>query len=690
MSKSKSIKLQTIGNRFSELISRESNFPIILLFVCFLAFGLLFASLGFYWDDWTIIFVKKSGGLPGLVDFYQYDRPVSVWIHALSGYLLGANPALWHLYFVIVRWLTALAMWAALKHVWPKQKAGLVTAALLFAVYPTFLQQPIAVTYSALFIDFAIFFVSIWAMLKAINDPKRYWAWTALALFLCVVHLTSEEYFSGLELTRPIFLFLILGKKAKPFSQEVKRVARHWVPYLIVLFGFVIWRMFFLTVLEDPNQITLFSSLANNPVATLVATTQNALRYFLHVVVTGWYAALQPDLINFSDRGLLFSLLVAVTVGLLSFVALINWGKRKSKTERIPSAGWPKQALSVGVLVVMCGMLPVLATERDLFSGLYADRLTIPAMFGAALIWVGMAHLTIKDVVHRSIVIAVLIGLAAGLHVRTANTFRRDWEKQSRIYWQTIWRTGKLEANTPIISTGALSGYVSEYAASAAINMLYRSPLQNGQVDYWYFDLYDDFPETLEDLPSGIPVSAFHRGLRFNGSSSDAIYMHYSSNAQCVWFLNADDVDNLQVPEDMRNQIEQSDTTPVNPGLQDDYLPDPATFGSEPEHTWCYYFQKIDLAREREEWGEVLDLWLEAQENDFGPNNQFEMMPVISAHIELQQIETALDLSLDVYRRQPDTQQMLCTIWDEWKNSGGTTPELLDLGKNLFERLACQ
>jgi hypothetical protein len=684
---SRKIKAESIRHQLRELIARESSFPIILLFVCFLAFGLLFASLGFYWDDWTIIFVKKSGGLPGLIDFYQYDRPVSVWIHALSGYLLGANPAVWHLYFVLFRWATALAMWAALKQVWPKQKVALAAAALIFAVYPTFLQQPIAVTYSALFIDFAIFFGSIWGMLRAVNDPKRYWAWTTLALFLCVVHLTSEEYFSGLELTRPIFLFLVLRQITKPISQDVKRVARHWIPYLIVLVGFVIWRMFFLTVLEDPNQITLFTSLARNPLSTLIATVQTGLRYFLHVVVTGWYPSLQPDLINFSDRGLMFSIFVASVVGLISFAVLANW-KNKNKTDKKAVDNWPSQAIAVGALVVVCGMLPVLATERNLFAGLYADRLTIPAMFGAALIWVGMAHLTLEDAIHRSITIAVLIGLAAGLHVRTANTFRLDWEKQSRIYWQTIWRTGKLEPNTPIISTGALSGYVSEYSASAAINMVYGGPLENGQVDYWFFDLYDDFPETLQDLPSGIPVSAFHRGLQFNGSSSDAIYTHYSSNGQCVWFLNANDVDNVQVPEDMRNQIEQSDLTPVNPGIQDDYLPDPATFGSEPEHTWCYYFQKIDLAREREHPQEVLDLWAEAQDKDFGPNNQFELVPVINAYIELEQIEPAMDLSLELYRRQPDTQQMLCTIWGEWQNSDAT-PELLEHGENLFERLAC-
>jgi hypothetical protein len=690
MPKSKPKKARSVETRFSELISRESIFPLVLLLICFLAFGLLFRSLGFYWDDWTNIFVRKSSGIPGLIDFYQYDRPFSVWLHVLTGSLTGLNPNLWQALFLGIRWLAAIAMWAVLGQIWPKQSYLPVAAALLFAIYPTFIQQPIAVTYSPIFLDFALYFLSIWAMLRAVRDSRNYWRWTLLAIVAAALHLVSFEYFSGLEFARPIFLYLVLRKRSSPFLQNAKEAIKHWIPYLLLLLAFVIWRIFFLTVIDDPNQATLFASLIKDPFATVVNSVQNVFRYLVHILFTGWYPSFQPDLVNFSDRVLLTSGLVVLVTIAICTAYLFYLDKRSKRNKVPPNDADAENAIVFGLLAVCCGMLPVLATERDLFSGLFSDRFTIPALFGAALFWAGFAQLSLKDALHRSLLIGVLVGLAVGVHIRTSNVYRRDWEKQSRIYWQMVWRAGKLEANTPIIATGALSGYVNEFSASAAINVLYESPIQNGNIEYWFFDLYDDFRANLEDLPNGITISGSHRNLNFSGSSSDAIYMHYSSNAQCVWFLNPSDVDNVQVPEDMRNQIQQSDLNPVNPGIQDDYRPDPFTFGPEPEHTWCYYFQKIDLAKEREDWERVLGLWVEAQEQDFGPNNQFEMMPVINAHIEMQQIETALDLSLDVYRRQPDTQQMLCTIWDDWKNSGEATPELLDQGENLFERLACQ
>ena len=45
--------------------------------------------------------------------------------------------------------------------------------------------------------------------------------------------------------------------------------------------------------------------------------------------------------------------------------------------------------------------------------------------------------------------------------------------------------------------------------------------------------------------------------------------------------------------------------------------PPPMLFGPEPPHTWCYYFQKADLARQRGDWDEVARLGDEARELGF-------------------------------------------------------------------------
>jgi hypothetical protein len=217
--------------------------------------------------------------------------------------------------------------------------------------------------------------------------------------------------------------------------------------------------------------------------------------------------------------------------------------------------------------------------------------------------------------------------------------------------------------------------------------MLYRSPLRSGRLGYWYFDLYDDFPETLGRLHEGIPVTAFHRGLRFEGNSADAIFTHFSSNGQCVWYLDKWDIYNPQVPEEMRNLLAASSLKAINPSIDDQYLPPEETFGREPLHGWCYYYQKIDLAQERQQWAAILELWGAAQREDQLPNNQIETLPVIIAFAETGDFGSALDLSLDTFRRQPDSQPMLCAVWAE-KNA--VPQSVSEKAADLFERLACE
>ena len=54
---------------------------------------------------------------------------------------------------------------------------------------------------------------------------------------------------------------------------------------------------------------------------------------------------------------------------------------------------------------------------------------------------------------------------------------------------------------------------------------------------------------------------------------------------------------------------------------------------------------------------------LEGQAKGYGPNNQFEMIPVLDALQNTAEWELALELSRDMYRKQLSTQTSLCSLW---------------------------
>ena len=57
----------------------------------------------------------------------------------------------------------------------------------------------------------------------------------------------------------------------------------------------------------------------------------------------------------------------------------------------------------------------------------------------------------------------------------------------------------------------------------------------------------------------------------------------------------------------------------------------PEIFGAEPPHTWCYYFEKADLARQLQDWQSVLQLEKQAREHGFTPKFGPEYVPFIEA-----------------------------------------------------------
>lgn len=314
-------------------------------------------------------------------------------------------------------------------------------------------------------------------------------------------------------------------------------------------------------------------------------------------------------------------------------------------------------------------MLPAHIAEKNVLAGLFSDRLTLAAAFGAALFWVGIARLALKDQIHRALFISILVGLAAGLQIRTAHAYRLDFEKQTRIYWQLHWRAPSIAANTALVFDGALSGYVDKYAASASINILYGSSIRNGQVDYWVLDYYDDLDEFTGDFPDGFELAYGQHNLIFRSTSENILLLDYSTFGQCLWVLDALDQTNVDIPLEMRQIAGLSNVARINPNAGSTNSPSPAIFGSEPEQDWCYYYEKMDLAQQNEEWPQILDLWEEAQEKGYRPNNQFEMIPVLDALQNTAEWEQALELSRDMYKKQLSTQTSLCSMWLTWTHT---------------------
>ena len=120
--------------------------PALTFVVCLFCFGILLSRLGFFQDDWHHVFYAYWQGAEGLQRFLLADRGPFAWtIYALFFKVLGYSPAAWHWSLMVLRLLTALTFWLAMRQVWPRQRGLTSWVTLLFSIYPIFTLQPLSV-----------------------------------------------------------------------------------------------------------------------------------------------------------------------------------------------------------------------------------------------------------------------------------------------------------------------------------------------------------------------------------------------------------------------------------------------------------------------------------------------------------------------------------------------------------------
>ena len=85
-------------------------FPVFLLFICILVYGIFTPFMGFYWDDFPYTWYKVTNGVQGVTSAISLDRPVLALFYALPMSILGEKPLAWQLFAIFARWLYTLKL----------------------------------------------------------------------------------------------------------------------------------------------------------------------------------------------------------------------------------------------------------------------------------------------------------------------------------------------------------------------------------------------------------------------------------------------------------------------------------------------------------------------------------------------------------------------------------------------------
>jgi uncharacterized integral membrane protein len=628
----------------------------------------MLSKLGVHFDDWTLVWVTHFLGPLEFKRAFLVDRPLLGWLYVLTNSLLGENPLVWQIFGVFVRWLSCVALWWALRGVWPRRTIEVTGIAFLFAVYPGFISIHIPYTRAHHILILALTLFSIGAMNWAVRRSKAFWPLYIVSIISGALALFTMEYYFGLELLRPLFIWMILSEQITQLRKRLRLVLLYYLPYGLVALSFLTWRILTPT---PRGEITIMDKILTNPVSGFLETIKMVIQDLFKASALAWGQAFQPgNLLAGYDTGIVFR--YALIVAAAALLSIFYLAKLENPTppasESVSRRRWALQAILLGALALLLGGIPVWTTNLHLDLAFPWDRFTIAMMLGTSLMLFGLVALLSWKQWQLLLLTGVIVGLGAGMHFQVALSIRRDWQTQKDFFWQLAWRAPGLQPGTTVLVSDLTFTYSSGYSLTAPLNWMYAPLSGSYAMPYVLYDarLYLN-PADLHSSAGkgGIPIDVENRMLYFHGSTSKAIFVVFRQPG-CLKVIDpAIDQSLPEKPRLFRELMPLSDLNLIDPGAGEPARPPVYFFGSEPDFNWCYYYEKADLARQLGDWQQVVEIGNKVFSNTkMNPKDNAELIPFIIGYGHTGKWTKALELSMRAFKADQKMRLMLCNTWE--------------------------
>ncbi len=342
---------------------------------------------------------------------------------------------------------------------------------------------------------------------------------------------------------------------------------------------------------------------------------------------------------------------------------------------------WRTQAFVLGAAAFVLGVLPAWATGRQIVFDFHSDRYALPAMFGASLLWIALITWFNPGRWQRSLWVTLVVTLAMGLQLQTANASRQLWKNEQRFFWQLAWRAPSLQPNTALLTYSEVFPNQGLFSLSAALNLLYPPQPTAKSLPYWWYTLTPRYRLGEISDPITLTFKTQFRSLGFRGASPNTLLVQYDlSHGSCLWVITADNAGEPGIEPLTSAMSKITNLSLILPTPSAGWQTPQELFGSEPPHDWCYYYEKADLARQQQDWSTLLSLAEQARKRGFAPtdsrsNAPHEWLPFIEAYAQTNQWAEAASLTQDAASLGREYEPMLAKLWARLANVPSTSAE---------------
>jgi hypothetical protein len=657
---------------------------LLLILIAILAYFGRINKLGFYSDDWYLLYGGVNFGAKRFFDIFSVDRPFRGWLQFILFSLFNTQILYYYLLAVGVRLAGALGLFWLLSLIWKDKIVPITSAAVLFLVYPGFLEQPNAMDYMAHQIALTAMIFSIAFSIKYFtNNIYKKLFYFLIATAFALICYSLMEYFLGMEGYRFLFIaFYLWDQKNDKLFKKLLRILFAVLPFIVAPIIFAYWRLF---IFSSTRVTTSAELILSNFTESILLSIVNFLKRFLvdigETVLGAYIMPISQLVLKLGGKEFIFAIFfgLAAAAGHLLFI----WFKRSptSSTGADPQSDKKTLILTLLALLgaVIC-LVPVNLAERDV-SYLFFNRFALPSALGVTIFIVGMISMIPK----RKIQISILsLFVFVSVFTQFANNvkYSDEW-LQSQKFWQSfIWRVPNLENGTTLVGLRPSPIYEGYYIWSPA-NLIYR-PTNSKKITISAEVLNRDI---VKNIQLKLPYEKDLRSLEIEHNYAKTLVFSQPTEKSCLRLIDNqqielsiydDEVIELAAPYSSINMI-LADSAVNYDAFSDLFRTDTSA------DTWCFYYEQAALARQFGDWDKIIELIDTTESKGLSPYDSIEWMPFIQAFAYTGNMDRA-ELLIDEMIHTDYYKAEACEIFKSKPISENAN---INTGNQLLEKAFC-
>lgn len=627
--------------KLRNLLYPQGVFLSLISAVVYLPFA---SKLKYYLDEWYFIYDGVVAGPNVFHAMFSIDRPARGYFFDVYFSLFGPAPLPYQLGAYVWRLIAGLCALWLFNAIWPKHGKFAFSIALLFILYPGYSWWISAVEYQPHVASLALQVFSCFMTVEAIKTPRTFLKviYALLAMISGWTYLALVEYAIGMEVFRFLCVYLIVTSSAQNVPKIGSRIfatIRAWSWNALIPAGFILWRLFFFENLRKATDINLqISRFQAAPMESLLFWMENLFESLINVGFYAWYKPFWSNLTSVDFQASYFGISVLVVAAslLIGFAALGFHKPEPLDKDDTTGRNMVPGAIFLGFASMLAGVLPIVFANRFVNLSVFSYY-GLPVSLAASVLLVGLISRLFSGRRIMDWILMTFVIVAGATHLLLAQRTVILEKALANFWWQVSWRIPDLRPDSTIVTLYPYDQIVDdEFGLDGPVNLIY-------------------FPEPQTQIPIRLPVSvlmptegnvdliqasARRKSYKYRTHKSIIDYGNILLIVQptpysCVRVIDGENhIFSESDPENVRRIAAFSRIENIRLYV-DNHTPPRYAFGPEPAHTWCYFFEKADLAVQRLDWKHATELGDQALSLGLNPADQIEWFPFIQAYAML-------------------------------------------------------